>query len=281
MPAAAKSNSSSHIMAHIFLAVGLGAAVGFAGISDDWIAAGFVILVTLAAYFGYWSGVVKIAASVLGILAAIRFAGPFSPLVADYSDRLFDVPERFRGLISIGCAGVLVAIVVIVSLRIAGHVIFRSNPQLRVTDRWMGAAIGAIQGVIISAMILFAAMMLEPIAAKHVTSNSEIQSFGVLDQLPSNIVSFTQLARQSSVGTLMDAMVPWQDGFNERVQKLTETIVTNNGDDASLQQALKQLVEDVRNDPNKQKSLSSQSGIDEQTLRSILDSSEFEEAIGE
>jgi uncharacterized membrane protein required for colicin V production len=218
---------------------------------------------------------------VLGILAAIRFAVPFSPLVADYSDRIFDVPERFRGPISIGCAGVLVAIVVIVSLRIAGHVIFRSNPQLRFADRWMGAVIGAIQGVIISAMILFAAMMLEPIAEKHVISNSEMQSDGVLDQLPGNIVSFTQLARQSSVGTLMDAMVPWQDRFNERVQKMTETIVTNNGDDASLQQALKQLVEDVRNDPNKQKSLSSQSGIDEQTLRSILDSSEFEEAIGE
>jgi uncharacterized protein YheU (UPF0270 family) len=79
----------------------------------------------------------------------------------------------------------------------------------------------------------------------------------------------------------MDAMVPWQDRFNERLRKMTETIVTNNGDDASFQQALKQLVEDVRNDPNKQKSLSSQSGIDEQTLRSILDSSEFEEAIGE
>ena len=77
----------------------------------------------------------------------------------------------------------------------------------------------------------------------------------------------------------MDVMVPWQDRFNERIQEMTETIVTNNGDDASFQQALKQLVEDVQNDPNKQRILSSQSGIDEQTLRSILDSSEFEKAI--
>jgi len=74
-------------------------------------------------------------------------------------------------------------------------------------------------------------------------------------------------------------MVPWQDRFNEQIQEMTETIVTNIGDDAPFQQALKRLVEDVQNDPNKQRILSSQSGIDEQTLRFVLDSSEFAEAI--
>ncbi len=253
--------------------------MGFAFVANDWVTAGFVVLVMVAAYFGYWSGVIKIASGVLGILAAVRFARPFSPLVASYSDRLFDAPERFREPLSMGCAGVLVAIVVILALRIAGYVIFRSKPQLRGTDRCLGATAGAIQGVVISGVILFAAVMLEPVAEQHIARQGEGQTDGVLDQLLVKIVSFTKLARQSAMGPVMEAMVPWQDRFQERVQEMTETIVANGVDDPSFQQALRQLVEDVRKDPEKQRLLSSQSGIDEQRLRSILDSAEFEEAV--
>ena len=279
MSLSVSSKSSNHGTIHILLALGMGAALGFACVVGDWISATFVFLIIFMAYLGYWSGVIKIAAGLLGLLAAIRFAQPVSPFVSQFCHQLFEVPERYEQIISIGCAGILVAIAVMLTLRIAAHFVFRSKPQWKGIDRWMGAAFGAVQGVVISAIVLFSAVILEPIAEQQMARRDGEVSVGYLDELPAKVISFTQLARNSSMGTIITAMEPLQDRFNEQVQEMTESITTNQEFEGQFGQTLMQMVQEFRDDPEAVRIISSRSGIEQEKIRSILDSQEFEEAV--
>ena len=269
----------NHTAAHMLLAIGVGAAIGFGFVAEDWISAGFVLLVVLTAYVGYWSGMIKIAASILGLLAGIRFAPTFSSAIEGSTAQWSFIPELFRTPLSLLIAGAFVAVGVILMVRLVSYFLFQWKPHWKGADRWAGAALGGVQGVVISAMLLFAMVVLEPILKEHASQSAAADRPGAFDQWSRNVTSFTEKARSSSIGPVMETLDPMRDRLQDQVDQVTETIISKTDGNGGMQQRISQLVQEFREDPDAQQELAERSGLDLETIRAILSSSKIEQAI--
>ena len=242
MPSTDNFAAPGHIMFHLLLALGLGAAVKFAYFSGDWIFSGFVIFVIVMMYFGYWSGMIKIVSSIIGLLAGIGFAQTFSPTIAKYFDQYFHFAESYRELISLVVAGILVAITTRVLFRVIAYSVLQWIPYWERVDRGIGAVLGGLQGLILSMIFLVGAMILEPIAEQHVTQYGERQSTGFVDQWPEQVIAFMRHTRRSSIGTVMVAMQPICNLFNHRFNEMQDVIVTNSETINPIHQKMMQML---------------------------------------
>ena len=208
----------------ILLALGLGGVVGFATISDDWISAGCVFLVLCATYLGYRNGATKISTGVIGMLIAIRYAAPLAKMMAPCSAWLVNLPASLQQLVILIAAGCLIAILVYSALRIASGLVFHSKPHWKAVDRWLGAAMGLVQGIVISIFLLFSLVILEPIAQKQLRRSHEAQSDGLVRLVSANVVDWSAQLRHSSMGALMEAMDPIRVHLDNRVHNLSKAI---------------------------------------------------------
>ncbi len=208
----------------ILFVMALGGVVGFAAISDDRISAGCAILVLCATYFGYRNGATKIATGVIGMLMAIRYAAPLAKMMAPCSAWLVNLPASVQPLVMLSVAGCLIAILVYSVLRMASGRVFRSKPHWKAVDRWLGAALGLVEGVVISLLLLFSLVILEPIAQKQLRRPHEANSAELAQLVSTNIVDWSAQLRQSSMGTLMEEMDPIRVHFDNRVQDLSKAM---------------------------------------------------------
>jgi len=269
-------DNSSHLGVHVLIALLIGVAVGFGNIVGDWVSAGFLFLVIFMAYIGYWSGGVKIASSVLSLLAAIRFAPTFSPYVAEWCDELVAIPDAFREPISLVGAGILTALVVVITLRVTASFVFQSKPGWKHVNRWFGLAAGLVQGVVIGAIILLGIGMLEPIAKQQLASRGRAKVGGFVQQWPGKVVAFSKTIKESTIGK---AVEPMQDRFRGKLDKMSGAMVSQTDNDGSLHRKLMKMVKDVREDPTSRKHLARTLGVDEGTLQNVFESPKFDKTL--
>ena len=163
--------------------------------------------------------------------------------------------------------------------RLAAFFVFRWKPHWKGVDRWTGALAGAVQGVAISAVLLFGLVVLDPIAKEFEARSRNGPSMGMLDQFPRKVADFTEGARASAIGTLMEKMDPAGQRYNQRVQKMAKSITVNMHKDAPFEEKMNEILQEFRGDPQAQRVLSERSGIDRKTLRRILHSPEMDRAI--
>ncbi len=208
----------------ILFAMVLGVVVGFAAISDDRISAGCVFLVLCATYLGYRNGALKISTGVIGMLIAIRYAAPLAEMMAPCSVWLVNLPAPLQPLVILSIAFCLIAILVYSALRIASRRVFSSKPHWKAVDRWLGAALGLVEGVVISLLLLFSLVILEPIAQMQLRRPQEANSAELMQLVSTNIVDWSAQLRQSSMGTLMEEMDPIRVHFANRVQDLSKAM---------------------------------------------------------
>ena len=182
------------------------------------------------------------------MLLAIRYAVVVAPKVAPYLDRFVDLPPSLREPIVVFAGGCLIAVAAYLVARIAHGLVLHSMPQWKGIDRWLGAALGAVQGVIISLILLFSLLVLEPIAQRHLAGAQSGAEWSLLP-MSAKVVNWSAKVRLSSVGVLMDEMEPLRLRFNDRLQHLTETISAEAMQEPTIQAMLPDFIEGLHNNP--------------------------------
>ena len=269
--------AENHLPAHLVAALGLGAAGGFGYVVGDWVSAGFLLLVVLRAYTGYWAGGIKIASGVMGLLAAIKFSRLLAPHVAVWSDQYVDLPPTFQEPLSIAAAGLLLVVSVVVTMRVLGHLLLASKPRWKSVDRWVGLTAGGMQGVLIGLIVLFGIVMLEPVAAEYAKSGQNLDKAGPLASWPTKVAQVSEQIRESSIGTVMESMEPVRERFNSRFDEMRKSVETKRESVQSPHRSqLMRMVQEIQADPAARHRLQSTLGVDDNTLRTILDAPEFE-----
>jgi uncharacterized membrane protein required for colicin V production len=253
--------------------LGLGAAIGFGWYSHDWISAGFVLFITFMAWRGFYRGGATIVASIVAILAAIRWAGSLSPLTSRFLDQVVEVPDHWRGPVYLAFAGMSMAVGCYVSIRILATLVLLRLPGLKGVDRWAGALLGALQGGILGLLLLLSAVVLEPVASRHVQQHATKEERTWQHRLSAFTVMFVHHARESSVSILLDAMRPVTKRLS--AEEMAKVLPVQRHSDATTQTHLLQLADSLRNDPVVLRDFARQFGFDEEAVRAVLDSPEF------
>jgi len=116
----------------------------------NWVDIGFLILVGGGGLFGYVSGLLNQVGRLIGVFTAVYGAVHFHLPVTRWLVSSIDQP--FAGLLSyvilflgiyLGCLGLV---------KLLDHVLHKAN--LKQEDRQLGAVLGVMKGVLISAMLL-------------------------------------------------------------------------------------------------------------------------------
>jgi uncharacterized membrane protein required for colicin V production len=276
MSRAAPAAAVSHGVGRMLLAIGVGAVVGLALIVGDMVAAAFLGFILLMGIRGYQLGAMKIASGILGLLAALQWARALAPQLAKVTVEWKQIPEPARGWLSLIGAGLLVGVTVMLVARILARALFRSKPHWKWVDRWFGAAMGGAEGIVLSVILMFAALMLEPIARQHLQTGGRVAAGRFSRAWPNTVLALTESVRESSTGKILESLEPLRMRFNQQFQDLTGGAGADGGSEDSFQGQLKQLIEQMRGDRGARDIISSRTGLEDAQLRSLLDSPEAE-----
>jgi uncharacterized membrane protein required for colicin V production len=272
-------------MGRVVMALGGGAIVGMATVADDMVSAIFLLFILLMGIRGYLLGAMKIAAGILGLLAAIQWAPSLSPYLAkapqlvNATANWNQIPGSLRGWICLIGAGLLIGLVVILVTRFFAHALFHSKPSWKWADHWLGATFGGIEGVVLSAIFIFAAMMLEPMARQQLANANRDEAGSLSRAWPNSVITVTQSVRESAIGNTLESLEPLKNRFDQQMQTLTRAVNENDGQDNSFQDKLMKMIEQMKSDPAARSILSSRTNLDDASLRALLDSQEFNDAL--
>ncbi|HEY6563922.1 MAG TPA: CvpA family protein, partial [Pirellulaceae bacterium] len=260
----------------VLLALGAGAALGFGWVAEDWIASGWILLVLLLALRGFHHGGAALAASVLAMLAAFRWSASLAPLASTILPEFVAVPASHKGFVDLAVSGLSIALCVYIAVRIFAMLIFAILPGLTSINRWIGGLLGALQGGLLGALVLFAGLVLEPAAARQIRSDATPSGHPLIQQLSGYVVTFVQRARRSSIRPVLAAMDPLKRDLHQRAQQMAKTISLRTVTDPGTQAGLEQMAQDLRHDEAALHDFATQFGLDEASVRAVLESSDFQ-----
>ncbi len=202
-----------------------------------------------------------------------------SPQLANATAEWNQIPGSLREWISLICAGLLIGLMVILVTRFFAHALFHSKPSWKWADHWLGATFGGFEGVILSAIFLFAAMMLEPMAIQQLTIANRDGTGSLSRAWPNSIITVTQSVRESAVGNTLESLKPFKNRFDQQMQTLTRAVNENDGQNNLFQDKLMKMIDQMKSDPAARSILSSKTNLDDASLRTLLDSQEFNDTL--
>lgn len=163
--------------------IGLGSLVVLAGlmlIFGNLITRLFVVLVVLTALNGFWLGVSKVAAAIVGMLLAMLLAVPLGKLFEGLFAMVFGSSGLTNRMISIGICGLLLVMLISVLLSIPIKRAMKNRPTWRRYDKLLGTGLGLFEGALLGVLLIWAVLVLEPMAAANLARardpDSELES---------------------------------------------------------------------------------------------------------
>lgn len=269
--------ATSVTVLHGLLGLGVGAIVGFGYVIGDVVSAALLLLALLLAYRGYWVGMIAIAASLLGLLAAFRFAGPMGPGAIRLAEPFVTIPDAFRPLAGIVLAGILTASLVTLAVRLAGRLMLRVVPHGSLLNQWVGAGLGGIQGVAVATLLILGVQLLAPQARQTIQQPQTAPTEKWIEGLCHYIVAASEATEESSLGAMIACLAPSGEQFELHVHEMAQTITSHQPD--SFHAALVKMAQGIRHDPQALQDLSEKVGVDAETLQRVMDSPQFSEAL--
>jgi len=161
----------------IFVALFFGSAIYF-GVQGDYVLAAALSITGMASFSGYRMG----AASILGTLVAIGVAIALAPSIGRAHEFRFEEWFGTTGLtnriLTIGTIGILISMAVTTVWFIVTRLILLSRPRVDSMNRWVGFAIGGLEGAVAVMLFLGGMLILEPIERDRAEKRAAIDAEG-------------------------------------------------------------------------------------------------------
>lgn len=168
----------------------------------------FVVLVVLTTLNGYWLGAARVAASAVGFLVALLLAVPMGKLVEPLVSTLVGTTGLANRMLSIGICGAVQVMVVGVALSVLFARFLKRRPEWRRFDRLIGTGVGLVDGAIFGAFLIWAVLLLEPMAGRYTGQSGRSDR---ADLLRRNVLTAAASVRQSAVGRAAGVVNPLKE----------------------------------------------------------------------
>lgn len=160
----------------------------------------FVALMLITALNGYWMGATRITATLLGMLLAVPLAAPVGRLLEGFCSSIFGATGLLNRMIAVGVGAVVVILVIGAALTFPFKAWLKKRPAWKKADRFAGSILGAAEGVVLGAFLIWAVLVIEPVAARHLAEVEASQGRLAAHQGARWIARSAAAVRDSAVG---------------------------------------------------------------------------------
>lgn len=266
----------------LFITLFFGSA-GYFGYEGDWVLSAACVITGLGAFSGHRVGVVRALAWLAAFAVAIAYAPSLGQPHEWRFTEWFQTTGLMNRILAVGSVGIAISLGVGLVLTTIARRILDTRPRLDSLNRWAGFGLGAVEGAAIVAMVLGAALMLEP------AERERAQQFAALGQAQPPMVTKAILltaekTRESRLGEFVEQYNPFtQIPELNKVREVQQTAQVLS-DPAKIEKLLhhpqirqlkerpemQQLMEKLDADPEIQKVLHSGKKMDKDMAMSLL-----------
>lgn len=164
----------------------------------------FFLLVLLTTLNGYWLGASKVSAVFAGMLVAVLLAVPTGTAFEGAIGGLFGLSGLIGRLTSIATCGAVEMLIVAGVLQIVLRKLLKNRPAWRRYDKLAGSGLGLLEGAMLGFLLIWAVLVLEPLAVSRVQSPGAASSNAVAER----VVAIAEVVRSSRLGQMADAANP-------------------------------------------------------------------------
>lgn len=187
---------------------------------------------------GLWRGASEILGLLLGMFLAALLCRPIGRAFEGLTATLAGTTGVTNRLVSVALAAVLIAIVVSVVASIAIKRLWKSKKHAWMKwDHLLGGGVGLVEGIFLSLLVLWAPLMMEPIAKAEVSLD---QQLGQANQEGENVMAkrvagWASAVRSTTVGKFAEATNP---AAASPMMQLLEDFIAVSRDEAAMEHFL-------------------------------------------
>lgn len=259
----------------------LGLAVTTAIVVGDLMTTLVTALIALATVNGYVLGASRIVAVLGGLLAATLVAIPAGRQMEGSIGAIIGTTGLTNRLLSVCVMTVIVLAVVACGLHVVIRRYLRQHPRLQAHDRLLGALLGLLEGGIMSLIVIWTVLSIEPIAAAGVHRSPAHAA--AANPVAERVLVASQALRSSVVGRAADGVNPLRDLrffilFQKALIVLNDPIAheafVNHGAiiDLKARPSVREAIRILQEDDTMLALMEGRRGITADDLRAMLDS---------
>lgn len=172
----------------------------------------FFVLLTAAAVQGYWLRASKLLPSVAGLVVAIPAAIPLGIAGEGLTRGLLGTTGLLNRMISVGLFAVVILVVVTAALHVLVRRVLSNRPRWRRYDRLGGLALGAVQGMLVGMVAVWAMLTVGPVA--EAAGGQDVGDGVETEQTSASVRVGSEMgrqARESIVGRIFEGINPFRE----------------------------------------------------------------------
>ena len=248
----------------------------------DYVGVASVATVGFSCFCGFRMGASRIAASLLGIAAAIAVAPKLGMSQEHHFTQWFGTSGLANRFLSIGVVGLMVSMIVTVIVILITGRTMKNRPRLSLSNCWLGFLIGGAEGVIGIALLLGGILIIEPFEKQRAEQRAATDLQG--QTIGKTIEAIATKTRASQLGPLVDKYNPFtripQLNQIEKIQTTVQVLsdpkqITGLLHHPSINELkqrpeMKQAVDQLMSDPEIKKILQSGKALDRENAMTLL-----------
>lgn len=172
------------------------------------------LVVALATLQGLWRGATELAGLVIGLILAAFLAGPVGRLLESPIASIAGTTGLTNRLVSMGLVAIVVVAASGITSRILARRLLAKRPAWKVWDPYLGAGLGLVEGSLLSLMLIWTPLLLEPVARADVDQARAAIDQGMdpavagVNPVSESIVRYAQEVRDSALGGIAESTNP-------------------------------------------------------------------------
>ena len=212
--------------AGLFFSASAAAGIWYFMTSQDFVGAGSILVVLLAAFSGFRLGFSKMGASLAAIAAAIWFAPQLGIQYESQFTEWFSTTGLLNRVIAIGSIGAGIALGGTIVLSFISGRILKNRPRLARTNSWLGFGTGAVQGAVAILLFLGGLLIVEPTELQR--ANQQVERPATSQKVSDAILTVTEHTHSSKLGPYIEKYNPFtripQLNKLEEIQKSVQVL---------------------------------------------------------
>lgn len=256
----------------------VGGAIAFFWSKGDHVTASVLGVLAVAGFSGYRLGALKMIAFFGGAAAAVVYAPRFGRQLEPSVSEWLGTTGLANRAISIGAVGLGMTIGALLLAALLSRWLFADRPRLAACNKWVGFAVGGVQGGVLVLLAMGGLFLIEPMAKQRVVNREQASPLG--RAVAKQVVNITEQTRGSKLGTVILTNNPFDHvpqlakmkssvrviSDPQRLNELIRHPLTQLKESPSLSRTIEKLTAD----PQIREVLESGKPVDQQTAMSLM-----------
>ncbi|MFO0856959.1 MAG: CvpA family protein [Phycisphaerales bacterium] len=204
----------------IGLLIGVPVAVVMLWLTTGWVTAVCIGLIGFCVIQGLWRGAAEIVGVVIGLVLALMLAKVLGRTFEGTIGGLTGTKGLLARFVSTLVCGAVIAILVWGVVSIFAKRWMKEKPQWKDADKFAGAGIGAVEGVLLSMVVLWVPLAVRPVANMRATMDRELamtqgmtqeEASKAVGPLARRVLEIAEDVEKSTVGSVAQSTNPIED----------------------------------------------------------------------